>query len=116
MDRVILSGVRCALRVGVTPSERRNHQDCRVDVEIEADLSRPMQTDDVRDTLDYARVLETVHEVASEGEFALLERYAGRLEKALRARMEFVSVTIRVQKLQPPLPGQLDAAGIEVRR
>jgi len=116
MDRVILSGVRCSMRVGVTQEERRTPQECQVDVELEADLSRPMRTDDLRDTLDYSRVHAIVHGLSQEEEFELLERFAGRLEDELRRTMSFGSITIRVKKLRPPLPGVLDYAGIEVRR
>lgn len=116
MDRVILSGVRCWMRVGVTLEERRTPQECLVDVELEADLSRPMQTDDLQDTVDYGRALAILQGIAAEEEFALLERFAGRLEEELRRAMRFDAVTIRVHKLHPPLPGVLHHAGIEVRR
>jgi dihydroneopterin aldolase len=116
MDRVVLSGIRCRLRVGVTPEERRNPQDCLVDVELERDLIRPMQTDDLLDSIDYSRVLARVHGLAREEEFALLERFAGRLEEELRRDFRFDGLVLRVKKLRPPLPGSMDWAGIEVRR
>ena len=116
MDRVILAGIRCRMRVGVTPAERRDPQDCVVDVELECDLSRPMQTDELHDSLDYARVFEIVQGLAREGEFALLERFAGALESELRKVVAFDGVAIRVRKSKPPLAGSLDFAGIEIRR
>jgi len=116
MDRVILSGVRCWMRVGVTHEERRTPQECLVDVELEADLSRPMQTDDLHDTLDYGRALAILRGIAAEEEYSLLERFAGRLEEELRLAMRFDAVTIRIHKLHPPLPGVLHRVGIEVRR
>jgi dihydroneopterin aldolase len=75
-----------------------------------------MQTDDLHDTLDYARVVSLVHAIAREEDFALLERFAGRLEEELRQAMRFEALTIRVHKVHPPLPGVLHRAGIEVRR
>lgn len=116
MDRVILSGMRCWMRVGVTSEERRTPQECLVDVELEGDLSRPMRSDDLRDSIDYGRVHALTHDLSQAEEFALLERFAGRLEEELRRAMSFGSMTIRVKKLHPPLPGVLDYAGIEVRR
>jgi dihydroneopterin aldolase len=116
MDRVVLCGIRCRLRVGVTVEERRSPQDCLVDVELERDLSRPMRTDDLHDSLDYAPVFETVQGIAREEEFALLERFAGRIEEELRRTVAFDSLVLRVKKLRPPLSGSLDYAGIEVRR
>jgi len=116
MDRIVLCGVRCALRVGVSAEERRIHQDCSVDIEIETNLSRALVSDDVRDTIDYARVFDIVLRLARTEEFALLERFAGRLEEELRGSTHSDSIVIRVKKLRPLLPGPLDYAGIEIRR
>jgi dihydroneopterin aldolase len=116
MDRVLLSGVRCALRVGVAAEERRTPQDILVDVELGRDLSPALRSDDVRDTIDYGQVFELVQGLAREEEFALLERFAGRLEEELRRSLHYESLVIRVKKLRPPLPGSMDFAGIEIRR
>jgi dihydroneopterin aldolase len=116
MDRIVLVGIRCRLRVGVSTVERRDPQDCLVDVELERDLSRPMQTDDLQDSLDYASVFDLIQGLAREGEYALLERFAGRLEAELRRTQQFRGLIIRVKKLRPPLSGSLDYAGIEIHR
>jgi dihydroneopterin aldolase len=116
MDWIILSGIRCRLRIGVTSEERRIPQDCLVDVELGRDLSQPMRTDDLHDSLDYARVFEIVQGLAREEKFALLERFAGRLEDELRRSVEFSGLVLRVKKLRPPLAGSLDFAGVEIRR
>ncbi len=116
MDRVILSGIPCSVKVGVSPEERREPQACLVDVELERDLSRPARTDDVGDTIDYSRVFTLVLELSRKEEFALLERFAGRLVEEIRRAERFDAVVIRVKKLHPTLPGSLDHAGIEIRR
>lgn len=116
MDRIILRGIRCLIRVGVTAEERRRPQDCRVDVEVEADLGRATRSDDLRDTLDYAAIFTAVLALARDEEFALLERFAGRLVEELRRFVPTGALVIRVHKLQPPLPGVLESAGIEIHR
>ena len=116
MDRVILSGVRCALRVGVAEEERREPQECLVDVELECDLTAAARSDDVRDTIDYARVFDLLQGLSRDEDFALLERFAGRLEEEIRRIVRCEALLIRVKKLHPPLPGSLDYAGIEIRR
>jgi dihydroneopterin aldolase len=100
----------------VSPAERREPQDCSVDVELETDLSRPMQSDAVADSLDYARVFEVIQELARAEEHALLERFAGRLEAELRRVLVFEGLVIRIRKLRPPLDGALEYAAVEIRR
>lgn len=116
MDRVILRGIRCRLHIGVSERERQSPQDCLVDVELGRDLAPAMCSDDLQDSLDYAQVFEIVLGLAREKEFVLLEGFAGALETALRRRCQFAGLTIRVKKLHPPFDGELDYAGIEVRR
>ena len=116
MDRVVLRGVHCRLRVGVSLAERQNPQDCLVDVELERDLSRPMRSDDLQDSIDYAQVYDLIQGLAREGEYALLERFAGRLEAELRRALQFDGLVLRVRKQRPPLPGAIEFAGIEIRR
>jgi len=115
MDRIFLSGVRCRIRVGTTPEERRQPQDCLVDVELEYDLSRAARTDDLHDTLDYSQVYDTIQRLTREDEYVLLERFAGRLEEELR-HLASQAVRIRVKKLHPPFEGPVDCAGIEIHR
>lgn len=116
MDRVILSGVRCALRVGVSAEERQEPQECLVDVELECDLTDATRSDDVHDTIDYARVFDLLQGLSRDEDFALLERFAGRLAEEIRRTVSCEALLIRVKKLHPPLAGSLDYAGIEIRR
>lgn len=116
MDRILLSGVRCSIRVGVAPAERQQPQECLVDVEVERDLSRAARTDDLHDTLDYSQVYDLIQRLSQDGEYALLERFAGRLEEELRRDLASKSLRIRVKKLRPPRVGLVDYAGIEIRR
>lgn len=116
MDRILLSGVRCSMRVGVTSGERQRPQECLVDVELERDLSRAAQTDDLQDTLDYSQVYELIQRLSRDGEYALLERFAGRLEEELQRELAPEALRICVKKLHPPLNGPVDYAGIEIRR
>ena len=117
MDRILLSGVRCSVRIGVTSEERQRPQECLVDVELERDLSHAARTDDVHDTLDYSRVFDLIQRVSQEREYALLERFAGRIEEELRTDPDSKSLRIRVKKPHPPsLDGSVDFAEIEIRR
>jgi dihydroneopterin aldolase len=116
VDRIILRAIRCMIRVGVSAEERQRPQDCLVDVEVEADLARAARSDDLRDTLDYAGIFAAVLGLARDEEFALLERFAGRLVEELRRTVPTGAIVIRVHKLRPPLPGVLESAGVEIHR
>lgn len=104
------------MHVGVSSEERSTPQECLLDLEFEADLDRASRTDRLQDTLNYATVFATVHEVARGSRFRLLEGFAGALFDRLCEEHTFQSVRIRVRKPNPPLDGPLDSAGIELQR
>ena len=116
MDRILLAGIRCALRVGVLEDERSTPQECLVDIELLTDLHQAARSDALQDTLDYGAVFNTVHEVGREKQYCLLESFAGDLYVRLCEVFSFESVLIRVKKLKPPLDGPLEYAGIELHR
>jgi len=116
MDRILLAGIRCTMHVGVSSEERAMPQECVVDLDFELDLTRPSRTDALQDTLNYAAVFKTVHEVACGGGFRLLEGFAGALFEKLCEKHEFRRVCIRIKKPNPPLDGPLEYAGVELQR
>jgi len=116
MDRILLVGIRCALRVGASETERSTPQECLVDLELVTDLHRAAHSDALQDTLDYGVAFNAVHEVGREKQYCLLEGFAGALFERLRETVSFKSVLIRVKKLKPPLDGPLEYAAIELHR
>jgi dihydroneopterin aldolase len=104
------------MHVGVSSEERAVLQECLVDVELETDLQRASQSDQLKDSLDYSAVFQAVHDVAHEKRYRLLERFAGVLEERLRRDFSLDGVVLRVKKLNPPLDGPLEFAGVELRR
>ena len=116
MDRILLAGIRCALRVGVSHDERSTPQECLVDIELTTDLDQAARSDTLKDTLDYGAVFAAVHEVGRADDYCLLEGFAGALYEKLCGDHDFDSIMIRVKKLHPPLDGVLEYAGVELHR
>ena len=120
-DRIALRGLRFLGRHGVELEERLERQPSDVDVELEMDLSRPADSDELGDTIDYAAVFELVRSIVEGRSFRLLEALAGEIARAVVAahgaddpRLGWVEV--RVRKPQAPLPGDFAAVEVTVRR
>jgi dihydroneopterin aldolase len=79
MDRIRLSGIRAYGRHGVEPGERAAVQPFDVDLAVDVDLDPAGRSDDLADTLDYARLHERLVAVVAGTSFALLERLAHEL-------------------------------------
>lgn len=100
MDRIFIRELEVACRIGVPPEERADPQRISIDVTLEADLSSAARSDALEETIDYNEIVRTVKEIASQGEYSLLERLAGAIADALFALDGVLSITVSVKKHQ----------------
>lgn len=101
---------------GALPEEQARPQPLLVDVDVEADLSRAGQSDELGDTVDYSALAAEVERVLTTERFSLLERLAQRLCDVLLVDERVERVTVRVRKLRPPVPHALDTTGVRITR
>ncbi len=115
-DRIAVRGMRFLGRHGVTLEERMEPQPIEVDVEMALDLSRPAESDELADTVDYAAVFTTVAGIVEGQSFRLLEALAATIADAILADQPVDAVEVRVRKPKAPLPGAFDTVEVTLRR
>ena len=111
-----LRGLRALGVHGALPEEQSRAQPFEVDLDIELDLSAASQSDDLGDTLDYGGVAEMVEKVVTGEHFTLLERLAARIAEVVLDDGRVTAVTVSVRKLRPPVPVDLESAGVRIRQ
>jgi dihydroneopterin aldolase len=116
MDRIVIAGLRELGVHGATPEEQLKPQPFEVDVELVLDLSRPGDSDDLDDTVDYSAVAEAVSRVVNSERYHLLERLATRIAEVCGSDPRVVSVTVTVRKLHPPVRAMVDHVAVRVER
>ena len=90
---------------GVLEQEHSVGNTYRVDCQIEADLSRAMQSDQVVDTINYAEVVDIIQAEMRQPS-QLLERVAGRIIEQLTHRWTNIEhIDLRLSKQRPPIAG-----------
>jgi len=116
-DRIILSGMRFYGYHGVFPEESRLGQAFLVDVELYADLREAGQHDDIRKTIDYGKVYQTVKTIVEGKPFKLIEALAEQVAaRVLAEHATAREVIVRVHKPKAPIPGPLDGVTVEIAR
>ena len=115
--RLRLPGIRLTGFHGVHPKERKHGNRFEVDVEVVCSSVDAVETDELKDTIDYQGIGDVVREINSRQTFNLIESFAGTITNALLKKYDAISaVTVRVSKLAPPgLPG-VDRTVAEVTR
>ena len=115
-DLIELKGIKALGTIGVLPEEQERAQPFEVDVLLESDLSKPGQTDELTDTVNYAEIVEVVVNVITGENHQLLERVAQRLADETLRLQGVEAVTISIRKLRPPVPHLLDHSAVTIRR
>ena len=98
MDLIVLRGIRAYGKHGADPGERDHEQPFDIDVHIETDLSSAGSSDDLADTVNYARVHAQVLTVVRERSYALLERLAAEILQAIFQDARIVRARIEIAK------------------
>lgn len=99
---------------GVMPQERKVGADFTVTLRVKADLGRPVFSDNVDDTLNYAALYEVLkREMAQPSR--LLEHIAGRIGQAVFDSFPQVeTVDVMLTKLNPPMGADSEGAAVEL--
>ncbi len=111
---ILLKEVRFYAYHGVMPQERKVGGDFTVSLRVGVDLTRPVASDDVADTVNYATLYEVVkREMAIPSQ--LLEHVAGRIGQAVFETFpQVLSIDLTLMKLNPPMGADSEGAGVEL--
>lgn len=111
---VTLKGVRVHAFHGVMPQERVTGADFVVSVKVKYPLQNAVKSDDVRDTINYAKIFEIINKEMQKPS-NLLEHVAGRIGESIVNQMPMTEeVLVTVEKVNPPMGADLDCAMVEL--
>ena len=116
-DRIILKGIQFYGYHGVPEAEQATGHRYEVDLVMETEVAAAAAADEVALTVDYGAVAQEVLALGTGRQFRLIETLATRIaEQILASQPRVEAVTVRVKKLQPPIPGVVEYAAVEVSR
>lgn len=104
MDCIQVTGIRSYGYTGYLQEEQVLGQWFEVDLTMWLDLAAAGHSDDITDTLDYRRAIETVKQLVKTGKFALVEKLANAIADAILKLDRVQQVQVRLTKLAAPIP------------
>lgn len=117
MDKLIINGLDIWARIGVTAAEREVGQWLVATVEVGCNLAPAGQSDDLNDTLSYAEIAQTVHDIGSSTTCNLLEYMAEQMCQAVLSQFPGATwVRLQLVKRPPPVGLPIVSAGVEIYR
>lgn len=107
MGKIQVNNIKLYAYHGCLEEEAKIGSWYRVDVEVEADLSKSSQTDELLDTVDYVHLNHVVkEEMAIRSK--LLEEVAKRILNRFFIELDMVNkATVSVAKINPPIGGNV---------
>ena len=117
MDRIFLRGMRFMACHGVLPHEREIPQPFEVDVELELSLRAAGESDNLDDTVNYAKVYHTVSSIMDGAPKQLIEALAEEIADDLLRDFDSLRwVRVTVHKPAAPIDGMFSDVGVTILR
>lgn len=117
MDKIIVKGLRAYAYHGVNLEEKVNGQNFEIDITAYTCIKRAGKTDNVDDTVSYAKIVKTALRVMSEASYDLLEKVATRVaEQILLDFNKVEQVDILLKKPEAPVRADFDYCAVEICR
>ena len=117
MDRIFLRGMRFMACHGVLPHEREVPQPFEVDVEMGLDLRAAGESDELDDTVNYAKVYDVVSTVLTVTRKYLIEALAEEIADDLLRDFDSLRwVRVTVHKPAAPIDGIFSDVGVTILR
>src|SRR5690606_16123106 len=116
MGKIILENIRVYSNHGCLDEEALIGSDYLIDLEVDADLSKSAQTDELSDTIDYVQLNTIVKEEVG-FRSKLLEQVVDRILK--RIQTEFPQITyakIKLSKMNPPIGGNVEKVSVVMEK
>ena len=116
-DAILINGLEFYAYHGASDQEQTVGHRYRVDARLLVDISAASASDRLSDTVSYARVAKRLVEVGTAEQFRLLEALSQRMADTVFAEFPAVqSLTLRAQKLCPPMNAIVESVGVEIER
>lgn len=114
MDKIIVKGLKLFAYHGVNPEEKVDGQNFVLDITAELDTKKAQYSDNVDDTLSYAKIIKTVRAVFTEKSYDLIEAAANRVGVAvMQTYPEISSVTVLLMKPEAPIKAEFEYVAVE---
>ncbi len=117
MDCIKVKNLKVFAFHGVNDFEKRDGQFFYIDIDAFLDLSVPCKTDEVDDTVSYAKIIKTARSVFTSGKDDLIERAAQRVADSLLDTFEKIkAVTVEVKKPDAPIKADFEFVSVRIER
>ena len=117
LDKISIKGLKLFAYHGVNPEEMENGQNFIFDVDYYVNVTKACASDNVDDTVSYAKVVKTIRRVFTAEKYDLIERAAQVVSDAILDEYpDIFKVEITLKKPEAPIKADFDYVGVTITR
>ena len=117
MDKIIIKNLEFFAYHGVNPEEKENGQKFVLDIEYYLDLSKPCISDNVEDTVSYAKVVKCVRKAFLQDKYDLIEKASQVVADAILNEFSAIMrVDVTLKKPQAPVSADFEYMAVSISR
>ena len=116
MGIIKILNLKLPAKHGVYDFEKVNEGIFEIDIHMHLDLKNAMESDDIKDSVDYSKVVELVKKIFFENDCNLIEYVAGRICEGILEKYPIQKVVIKIRKPHAPINADLDTVEVEIER
>lgn len=117
MDKILIRDLKIFAYHGVNPEEKRDGQNFVFDIDLSVNITKACHSDNVEDTVSYAKVIKTVTRVCTAQKYDLLEKLAQVTADAiLEEYSDVFAVSITLKKPEAPMKADFSWVGVQIYR
>ena len=100
-----ITNIQLWARVGVLKKERESGQLFKLDVFLWADFENCTQSDDIKKTIDYSKLVEILKYQSKKICYFTIEKYSDEILKIINKEFQLNRIKIILTKCKPPIIG-----------
>ena len=116
MDKISILKLKIPGNHGVYDFEKKTQGTFELDVELFLNLTVSCSTDQLKDTVNYAKVTETIIKVFNEKHCNLIERVGEKICIELLNQFPVEKVMIKIKKPHAPIEANFDTVEVQLIR
>jgi len=115
-SKIILEDIKIYAYHGVLSEEATIGNHYIVNLEVHSDLEKASQSDDLKDTINYAEINEIIHQ-EMDIRSQLLEHVIGRIINKIESQFPQITyIKIKLTKTIPPMRGEMKGVSLEFEK
>ena len=117
MDKITIKDLKLFAYHGVNPEEKESGQNFFIDIDYYADITNACHSDNLDDTVSYAKVVKCVNRAFTQESYDLIEKAAQIVADAILEAFEPIyRVDVTVKKPEAPVKADFDYMAVSISR